>query len=142
MFALALDTTSLSYTTTSTMRQWYSPELSKSAKLSGSPSTLHLCLEVLLTWTSDILLDLGDLAAYTVFPQLDDLYIRILVDQHPVPSLEDILALEDYFEHTNVDFQYQLDYWGHPETGYGMRLEPRLRQMTDYIQPLPTAWRN
>jgi hypothetical protein len=74
------------------------------------PQTVeHLKLNVPLGWNPLSLLHTMDAEAWRVFPQLKRLYIR-----YPMLSIENLpfalTALEQYFQDTDVDFAYRLDF--------------------------------
>lgn len=89
-----------------------------------------------------MLLDTNDTAAYAVFPGLEDIYVRFDVDRTPLPSLEHVLVLEQYFASTPTVFEYQLDYWGHGESTGGMSLERYSNHLTDLLQSSLSALQN
>jgi hypothetical protein len=117
-------------------------QLATLARLFDAQAIKYLCLEVSSTWKSDLLLELNDPEASKILPYLDGLYIHMMVDQHPTPSLEHILVLEDYFASTDMDFQYQLDYWYHPLVTESMQAPYCLDQTTDYLQTSRIGWKN
>jgi hypothetical protein len=74
------------------------------------PQTVeHLKLNVPLGWNPLSLLHDTDPEAWRVFPQLKRLYIHYAMLSIENPPFA-LTALEQYFQNTDVDFVYRLDF--------------------------------